>query len=89
MDYYNQIIAGDQGTLPAYRYQEFHADTRVTAGSGFILHPTPFLMSPPIPAWRSGTRQAGSTWALKAKKRIKADHRYFLSHPGGGHRAGT
>jgi hypothetical protein len=41
MDYYDQFIAGDQGNLPAYRYQEFHADTLVTAGSGVILHPHP------------------------------------------------
>jgi NTE family protein len=43
MDYFDQFIAGDQGNMPAFRYQEFHADTLVTAGSGFILHP------PPIP----------------------------------------
>jgi hypothetical protein len=39
MDYFDQFIAGDQGNMPAYRYQEFHANTLVTAGSGFILHP--------------------------------------------------
>jgi NTE family protein len=39
MDYFDQFIAGDQGNMPAFRYQEFHADTLVTAGSGMILHP--------------------------------------------------
>ena len=39
MDYYDQFIAGDQGNMPAFRYQEFHANTLVTAGSGMILHP--------------------------------------------------
>jgi hypothetical protein len=41
MDYYDQFIAGGQSNLPAYRYQEFHANTLVTAGSGVILHPHP------------------------------------------------
>ncbi len=41
MDYFDQFIAGDQGNMPAFRYQEFHANTLVTAGSGFILHPRP------------------------------------------------
>jgi hypothetical protein len=39
MDYFDQFIAGDQGNMPAFRYQEFHANTLVTAGSGVILHP--------------------------------------------------
>ena len=39
MDYFDQFIAGDQSNLSAYRYQEFHANTLVTAGSGVILHP--------------------------------------------------
>jgi len=39
MDYFDQFVAGGQGNLPAYRYQEFHANTLVTAGSGVILHP--------------------------------------------------
>jgi NTE family protein len=41
MDYFDQFIAGDQSNMPAFRYQEFHANTLVTAGSGFILHPHP------------------------------------------------
>lgn len=41
MDYFDQFIAGDQGNMPAFRYQEFHANTLVTAGSGIILHPWP------------------------------------------------
>ena len=40
-DYFDQFIAGDQGNMPAFRYQEFHANTLVTAGSGMILHPWP------------------------------------------------
>jgi NTE family protein len=41
MDYFDQFIAGDQGNMPAFRYQELHANTLVTAGSGLILHPHP------------------------------------------------
>ncbi len=41
MDYFDQFIAGDQSDLPAYRYQEFHANSLVTAGSGIVLHPWP------------------------------------------------
>jgi NTE family protein len=41
MDYFDQFIAADQANLPAFRYQEFHANTLVTAGSGVILHPHP------------------------------------------------
>ena len=41
MDYFDQFIAGDQGNMPAFRYQEFHGNTLVTAGSGVILHPWP------------------------------------------------
>ncbi len=39
--YFDQFMAGDQGNMPAFRYQEFHANTLVTAGSGMILHPWP------------------------------------------------
>jgi len=41
IDYFDQFISGDQGNMPAFRYQEFHANTLVTAGSGIILHPWP------------------------------------------------
>ncbi len=41
MDYFDQFTAGDQSNLPAFRYEEFHANTLVTAGSGVILHPHP------------------------------------------------
>lgn len=41
LDYYDQFIAGDQTNMPAFRYQEFHANTLMTAGSGVILHPHP------------------------------------------------
>ncbi len=42
LNYFDQFIAGNQGNMAAFRYQEFHANTLVTAGSGMILH------SPPI-----------------------------------------
>lgn len=41
LNYFDQFIAGDQANLPAFRYQEFHADTLVTAGSGVIMHTHP------------------------------------------------
>lgn len=37
-DYFDQFIAGDQGNMPAFRYQEFHANSLVTGGSGLIVH---------------------------------------------------
>jgi NTE family protein len=41
LNYFDQFIAGDQTHMAAYRYQEFHANTLVTAGSGVILHGRP------------------------------------------------
>jgi NTE family protein len=38
LNYFDQFIAGDQSNMAAFRYQEFHANTLVTAGSGVILH---------------------------------------------------
>jgi NTE family protein len=38
LNYFDQFIAGDQTNMAAFRYQEFHANTLVTAGSGVILH---------------------------------------------------
>lgn len=37
LDYFDQFTAGDLGNMAAFRYQEFHEDTVVTAGSGLIL----------------------------------------------------
>jgi NTE family protein len=41
LNYFDQYIAGDQTNMAAFRYQEFHANTLVTAGSGMILHARP------------------------------------------------
>ena len=38
LDYFDQFTSGDQGNMPAFRYQEFHANTLITAGTGLILH---------------------------------------------------
>jgi len=43
LGYYDQFIAGGQSNMAAFRYQEFHGNTIVTAGSGVIL------VGPPIP----------------------------------------
>jgi hypothetical protein len=67
VDYYDQFIAGDQSNLPAYRYQEFHANTLVTAGSGVILHPPsiPHISSHPgLALWYEAGRfdQGSQGW---------------------------
>jgi len=41
LNYFDQFIAGDQTDMAAFRYQEFHANTLVTAGSGVILYGRP------------------------------------------------
>jgi NTE family protein len=41
LSYFDQFLAGDQSNMAAFRYQEFHANTLVTAGSGLILHGRP------------------------------------------------
>jgi NTE family protein len=38
LDSYEKYTAGGQGQLSAFRYQEFHANTSLTAGSGILLH---------------------------------------------------
>ena len=38
LDYFEQYTAGGIRSLDAFRYQEFHANTMVTAGSGAIFH---------------------------------------------------
>lgn len=37
LDYFEQFTAGGQNQLSAYRYQEFHANTLVTAKAGMIV----------------------------------------------------
>ena len=59
LDYFDQFISGDQGEMPAFRYQEFHANTLVTAGGGLILRPPriPHLSSHPgIALWYEAGR---------------------------------
>lgn len=59
LDYFDQFIAGDQANMAAFRYQEFHANTMVTAGSGLILHarPIPHLSSRPgLAVWYEAGR---------------------------------
>jgi NTE family protein len=57
--YYDQFVSGDQTDMAAFRYQEFHANTLVTAGSGLILRPPriPHVSSHPgIAVWYEAGR---------------------------------
>jgi NTE family protein len=59
LDYYDQFVAGDLGNMAAFRYQDFHADTVVTGGSGLILYgpKVPRISSHPgIALWYEGGR---------------------------------
>jgi NTE family protein len=38
LGYFDQFMAGEQVDMAAFRYQEFHANTLATAGSGLIFH---------------------------------------------------
>jgi len=38
LGYFDQFMAGEQVSMAAFRYQEFHANTLTTAGSGLIFH---------------------------------------------------
>lgn len=38
LDSFEQFTAGGEGQLSAFRYQEFHANTLVTGGTGAIIH---------------------------------------------------
>jgi hypothetical protein len=64
LNYFDQFIAGDQTNMAAFRYQEFHANTLVTAGSGVILHGRPIRhvsSHPGIALWyEAGRFDAGS-----------------------------
>jgi NTE family protein len=64
LNYFDQFIAGDQTNMAAFRYQEFHANTLVTAGSGVILRGQPIrhVSSHPIVAlwYEAGRFDSGS-----------------------------
>ncbi len=64
LNYFDQFIAGDQTDMAAFRYQEFHANTLVAAGSGVILHGPPIRhvsSHPGIAFWyEAGRFDAGS-----------------------------
>jgi hypothetical protein len=38
LGYFDQFMAGEQVNMAAFRYQEFHANSLATAGSGLIFH---------------------------------------------------
>jgi NTE family protein len=84
MAYFDQFIAGDQSNMTAYRYQEFHANTLVTAGSGVILHPhsIPHLSSHPgLALWYEAGRfdQGSLGWSTHQSASIAA---FFPSQVG-------
>jgi NTE family protein len=64
LNYFDQFTAGDQTNMAAFRYQEFHANTLVTAGSGVILHGRPIRhvsSHPGLALWyEAGRFDAGS-----------------------------
>jgi NTE family protein len=77
LDYFDRFIAGNQSNMPAFRYQEFHANTLVTVGSGMILHtrPIPHLSSHPnLAMWyEAGRFDLGSQgWATHKAASIAA-----------------
>lgn len=59
LNYFNQFPVGGEGQLDAYRYQEFHANTFVSATGGAIFR-GPGLKSlsiyPAVSVWYSATR---------------------------------
>ena len=77
LGYYDQFIAGDQSNMAAFRYQEFHANTLVTAGSGVILHGRPIRhvsSHPGLALWyEAGRFDAGSAgWSTHQSASIAA-----------------
>ena len=59
LDYFEQFTAGGESLLSAYRYQEFHANTLITAGAGVIFHDPPIRRFSPLPgvaAWYGAGR---------------------------------
>ncbi|MGA7245784.1 MAG: patatin-like phospholipase family protein [Terracidiphilus sp.] len=54
LNYFDQFMAGGPDNMAAFRYQEFHGNTIVTAGSGIVFngHPLPYVSSHPrIALW--------------------------------------
>lgn len=77
LNYFDQFIAGDQTDMAAFRYQEFHANTLVTAGSGVILYgrPIPHVSSHPgLAFWyEAGRFDAGSAgWSTHQSTSVGA-----------------
>jgi NTE family protein len=77
LDYFDQFVAGDQSNMAAFRYQEFHANTLVTAGSGVILHTRPIRhvsSHPGLALWyEAGRFDAGSAgWSTHQSASIAA-----------------
>jgi NTE family protein len=77
LNYFDQFIAGDQTNMAAFRYQEFHADTLVTAGSGAIFHARPirYVSSHPgIALWYEAGRFDGGSlgWSTHQSASIGA-----------------
>ncbi len=77
LNYYDQFIVGDQTNMAAFRYQEFHANTLVTAGSGVVLHGPPLRHVSPHPGlalwYEAGRFDAGSAgWSTHQSASIGA-----------------
>jgi NTE family protein len=77
LNYFDQFIAGDQTNMAAFRYQEFHANTLVTAGSGVILRGQPIRhvsSHPGVALWyEAGRFDAGSAgWSTHQSTSIGA-----------------
>ena len=77
LGYYDQFAAGDQTRMAAFRYQEFHANTLVTAGSGVLLHGRPirYVSSHPgLALWYEAGRfdQGSSGWSTHQSASIGA-----------------
>jgi NTE family protein len=77
LNYFDQFMAGDQTNMAAFRYQEFHANSLVTAGSGVILHGRPIRhvsSHPGIALWyEAGRFDAGSAgWSTHQSTSIAA-----------------
>jgi hypothetical protein len=59
LNYFEQFTAGGQNQLSAFRYQEFHANTMLTAGGGVILHGPSvrsFSLNPSLAVWYEAGR---------------------------------
>jgi outer membrane protein assembly factor BamA len=64
LDYFEQFTAGGEGQLSAFRYQEFHANTSLTAGAGAIVYGPafqPLSIHPGLALWyEAGRFELGS-----------------------------